>query len=76
MVSGHGEERQQQAARILAPLQERILQTRIRRTEAIERSQMEGEQEEPTPVVMQKQWNRGRQDYQSLVKEILAVWPG
>src|SRR5262249_7950002 len=56
MVTGHGEERQATARRILEPVRERILETRIRRTEAIERSQMEQEDEELTPVVMQKRW--------------------
>jgi chromosome partitioning protein len=75
MVSGHGEERQKTAARILEPLRERILETRIRRTEVIERSQMEGEDEELTPVVLQQKWNRGRRDYRQLVDEVLQLWP-
>lgn len=75
MVSGHGEERQQQAVKVLSPLEDHILNTRIRRTEAIERSQMETETEEITPVILQRQWNRGAQDYRSLVKEVLELWP-
>jgi chromosome partitioning protein len=75
MVSGHGEERQAAAWRILEPVQKQILQTRIRRTEAIERSQMEQEDEELTPVVLQKRWNRGAGDYRNLVREILELWP-
>lgn len=75
MVTGHGEERQKAAKRILEPVQKRILQTRIRRTEAIERSQMEQEDEELTPVVLQKRWNRGAGDYRNLVREILELWP-
>ena len=74
MVTGYGEERQQYASRVLEPVQERILRTRIRRTEAIERSQMETEAEELTPVILQKNWNRGAQDYRSLVKEISELW--
>ncbi len=74
MVTGYGEERQQYAAKVLAPVQDRILKTRIRRTEAIERSQMENEALELTPVILQKQWNRGAQDYRSLVKEIAELW--
>lgn len=75
MVTGHGEERQAAAWRILEPVQKQILQTRIRRTESIERSQMEQEDEELTPVVLQKKWNRGAGDYRNLVKEILELWP-
>jgi cellulose biosynthesis protein BcsQ len=74
MVTGYGEERQQYAAKVLAPVQDRILKTRIRRTESIERSQMETEDEELTPVILQKQWNRGAQDYRNLVKEITDLW--
>lgn len=75
MVSGHGEERQQQAVKVLSPLEDHILNTRIRRTESIERSQMETETDEITPVILQRQWNRGAQDYRALVKEVLELWP-
>jgi len=75
MVSGYGEERQQQAVKVLSPLEDHILSTRIRRTESIERSQMETETDEITPVILQRQWNRGAQDYRSLVKEVLELWP-
>lgn len=75
-VSGHGEERQATAAKILSPLKPHILATKIRKTEAIERSQMEGEDEEPpTPVVLSKVWNVGARDYRALVKEVLELWP-
>ena len=75
-VSGHGEERQATAAKILAPIRGRILNTKIRKTEAIERSQMEGDDEEPpTPVVLSKNWNVGARDYRALVKEVLELWP-
>lgn len=76
MVSGHGEERQAQAVRILDPIKDRILETRIPRTEAIERSQMEGESDEPLiPIVLSKTSNRGSQAYRALVKEVLEKWP-
>lgn len=75
MVTGLGQERQEHASRILAPLEARILKTRIHRTEAIEKSQMETEEEILTPVIMRKQWNRGARDYRSLVREILELWP-
>lgn len=76
MVTGHGEERQAQAVRILEPIKDRILETRIPRTEAIERSQMEGESDEPLiPIVLSKTSNRGSQAYRALVKEILEKWP-
>lgn len=76
MVTGQGGERQAQASRILEPIQDRILKTRIPRTEAIERSQMEGDDDEPlTPVVLSKNWNRGSQAYRALVKEVTELWP-
>jgi len=76
MVSGHGEERQAQAVRILDPIKERILETRIPRTEAIERSQMEGESDDPLiPIVLSKTSNRGSQAYRALVKEVIERWP-
>lgn len=75
MITGHGEERQQQAVKVLSPLEDRILNTRIRRTESIEKSQMETDTDEITPVILQRQWNRGAQDYRALVKEVLELWP-
>ncbi|OWU66200.1 MAG: chromosome partitioning protein [Armatimonadetes bacterium Cent15-Ar3] len=76
MVTGHGEDRQAQAVRILDPIKERILETRIPRTEAIERSQMESDSDEPLiPIVLSKTSNRGSQAYRALVKELLEKWP-
>lgn len=76
MVTGHGEDRQAQASRILEPIKDRILETRIPRTEAIERSQMEGQSDEPLiPIVLSKTSNRGSQAYRALVKEVLERWP-
>jgi chromosome partitioning protein len=75
MMTGLGQERQENASKILMPLAARILKTRIHRTEAIEKSQMETEDENLTPVIMRKQWNRGARDYRSLVREILELWP-
>lgn len=78
MLSGRAEDRQGRAAKILEPVKDRILETTIRRTEAIERSQMEPEDDtsaDISPVILQKRWNRGSQDYRALVKEILEIWP-
>jgi chromosome partitioning protein len=76
MVTGHGEDRQAQAVRILDPIKDRILETRIPRTEAIERSQMESDSDEPLiPIVLSKTSNRGSQAYRALVKELLEKWP-
>ena len=76
MVTGHGEDRQAQAVRILDPIKDRILETRIPRTEAIERSQMESDSDEPLiPIVLSKTSNRGPQAYRALVKELLEKWP-
>lgn len=75
MVKGYGKERQAAAWKILSPLGERILATQIRETEAVEKSQM-SEEEEFMAVVLQKgSSNRGAQDYRSLVKEIIELWP-
>lgn len=73
-VTGHGEERQTHARKFLAPFEDRILQTYIRNNEAIPRSQIETEEDDPLPVVLQKNWSRGAQDYRALVKEILEIW--
>ncbi len=76
MVSGHGEDRQAAAAKILEPISDHLLTTRIPRAEAIEKSQMEGDDEGPlTPVIMSKKWNRGMHAYRQLVKEIQELWP-
>lgn len=75
-ISGHGDERQATASRILAPLQGRIFGSKIRNTEAIVRSQIESDREEPpTPVVLSSVWNVGARDYRALVKEVLELWP-
>jgi chromosome partitioning protein len=74
MVTGFGEERQLKASKILEPLHGRILKSRIKRTEAIEKSQMESEENSLEPVVLQKKWSRGARDYRSLVKEVLELW--
>ena len=75
MVSGYGQERNQAATKILTPIQDHILKTQIRYTEAIQKSQMEGEVEDILPVILKKNSNRGIQDYRNLVKEILEIWP-
>lgn len=76
MVRGHGKERQAVAWEMLLPLQERILATQIRDTEAIEKSQMNDDHSHAMAVVLSRQsGNRGAQDYRSLVKEIGKIWP-
>lgn len=76
LVKGHGKERQAAGWRILSPISERILDTRIRETEAVEKSQMSEDEEEIMAVVLQRQSsNRGAQDYRSLVREIVERWP-
>ncbi len=75
-VKGHGKERQASAWKILMPLSDRILKTQIRESEAIEKSQMSEEEDEFMAVVMIPHVsNRGAQDYRSLVKEIIELWP-
>ncbi len=75
-LSGRGEERNTTALRILEPIQERLLHSRIRSTEAIARSQIESEDEAPpSPVICSKQWNVGARDYRALVKEVAELWP-
>lgn len=76
MVRGHGKERQATAWEMLQPLQERILSTQIRDTEAVEKSQMNDDQSKAMAVVLSRQsGNRGAQDYRNLVKEIGEIWP-
>lgn len=75
MVKGYGKERQAAAWKILSPLNDRILATQVRETEAVEKSQM-NEEDVFMAVVLQKgSSNRGAQDYRSLVKEIVELWP-
>jgi chromosome partitioning protein len=75
-ITGLAVDRQQKAWKILEPIQDKILKTQIRRTEAIERSQMEsGEEAELTPVILQEKWNKGARDYRAAVKEIIQLWP-
>jgi hypothetical protein len=74
-VKGYGKERQAAAWKILSPLSDRILATQVRETEAVEKSQM-NEEDEFMAVVLQKgSSNRGAQDYRSLVKEVIELWP-
>ncbi len=74
-VTGHGEERQTQATKYLEGFADRILAAKIRHNEAIPRSQIETNEEDPIPVIMQKSYSRGAQDYRALVKEVLELWP-
>lgn len=75
-VTGHGKERQQQALEVLGPVEDRILETEIARTEAIERSQMkQPDQERLVPVVLSKKANRGKQDFRALATEVVETWP-
>ncbi len=74
-MTGHGEDRQNHAHKYLEAFQDHILKSRIRHNEAIPRSQMETDDDDPIPVVLQKSWSRGAQDYRALVKEILEIWP-
>jgi chromosome partitioning protein len=76
MIHRYGEERQQSAWKLLAPIQEHILQTQITRTEAIERSQSLEEDEKISAVVLEKaSSNKGARDYRSLVREVMELWP-
>lgn len=72
-VSGFAAERQAQAWEILAPIRDRILNTQIRRNEAIQRSQME-ENGTAVPVVLQTDWSKGARDYRAAIKEIIDLW--
>lgn len=77
MVTGQAENRQERAWKLLEPIKDRIMQTRIRKNEAIERSQLEPEDPgglEITPIIMQSKWSKGAKDYRDLVNEILSTW--
>lgn len=76
MVHGYGEARQQAAWKLLAPLQERVLATRIHRSESIERSQALEEDGGINAVILEKGGSsQGARDYRSLVREVMALWP-
>lgn len=77
-VKGTGKERQGKLREILAPVSERFLNTQIRETEAIERSEMPDDEEDNVIMTVVKERpsaNRGAQDYWNLVKEITEIWP-
>ena len=73
-VKGAAKQRQEAAWQLLEPVKERILETQIRESEAVEKSQME---ENGTPAVVKDRpsSNRAAQDYQALVREIRTIWP-
>jgi chromosome partitioning protein len=75
MVSGHAAERNQATTRLLAPLTGRLLQTQIRRTETIERSQFRDDERLSAVVLERQRSNRGASDYRALCKEIVTLWP-
>jgi chromosome partitioning protein len=75
MVTGMAENRQARGWELLKPLEDRILKTRIRRTESIEQSQMEVNGAPVCPVVLQSRWTPGAKDYRDLVREIEETWP-
>ena len=76
MVRGYGKERQQAALNLLTPLADRVLETQIRETEAVEKSQMSEDDDQFMAVVLQKaSANRGAHDYRALVKELVEKWP-
>ncbi len=70
MLSGQAEQRNQRAWTLLEPIQHRLMETRIRRTEAIERSQMHGEDRASAVVLERPSGNRGARDYRDLVREV------
>ena len=75
MVSGRATERNQATLRLLAPFAARVLQSQIRRTEAIERSQF-GDDAGLAAVVLDRQRrNRGSVDYRALTLEVATLWP-
>lgn len=75
-VKGAARERQEAAWELLEPLKDRILGTRVRETEAIEKSQMAAEDARVMAVIGERaSSNRGAQDYQALVREVEALWP-
>jgi chromosome partitioning protein len=75
-VKGYGKERQAIAWSYLEPVAQNILETRIRETEAIEKSQMNEDEDVPMAVVMNpKSSSRGAEDYKALVREVEKLWP-
>lgn len=74
-VKGHGQERQARARQELAPVEDRVLKSQIRETEAVEKSQEGGGDEEMVPLILQGGSNVAVKDYRSLVQEVLELWP-
>jgi chromosome partitioning protein len=73
-VKGHGQERQARAREELDPVADRILQSQIRETEAVEKSQ-EGADERIVPLILQRGTSVAARDYRGLVQEVLERWP-
>lgn len=74
-VTARYEDTQLQAIKILEPVMDRILETQIAENVAIGRSQMETEEQKPSPVIKSETRSQGAKDYRTLVKEILEIWP-
>jgi len=78
VVRGHGKEQQDKVWQLLTPLSDRILETQIRDTVGVERSQIPDEDGEAKAMVVVNQGassGRAAQDYWNLVKEVLQLWP-
>lgn len=74
MITGQNAQRQGIAAELLKNVEGRILKTVIRRSEAIEHSQLGDGKGGIMPAVFGGAYYKGARDYRNLVKEILELW--
>ena len=72
MVMGQATVTNQMVERVLEPLRGKLLDTRIRRCEQLNRSQTE---DQPRDIWSYARSSRAAKDYQTLTEEILSLWP-
>lgn len=72
MVMGQATVTNEQVRKILEPLGDKILESQIRRSEALNRAQIE---ESPKDIVGYDKNSRGAKDYLALTEEVIRIWP-
>lgn len=72
MVMGQATVTNEQVRKILEPLNEKVLDSRIHRNESLNRAQTE---ESPKDIVEYDKKSRGAKDYLSLTEEVIRIWP-
>jgi chromosome partitioning protein len=72
MVMGQATVTNEQVRKILEPLNEKVLESRIHRNESLNRAQTE---EPPKDIVEYDKKSRGAKDYVALTEEVIRIWP-